>query len=138
MFGLIQRCKEQQAQQAAAFWSVRFRDMLMVAPDPPMHLLLPMCLWAALVQQSMACTRVWSRSGVLYNIVTAVITANTATTKYLVAHFRGTLLLAPAAAAAAVGCLGPASNVLYSSSESVALSLCTAVITENTTSKTMF
>ena len=43
VFRLIQSCKGQQAQQAAVFWSVRFRDMLMLAPGPPMYLLLPLC-----------------------------------------------------------------------------------------------
>ena len=60
----------------------------------------------------------------------------------LVARFLGMLLLAPPAAAAAkVGCLGPArrsGNGLYSSWESVVLRLCTAVITDNTRTKTMF
>ena len=43
VFRLIQSCKGQQTQQAAVFWSVRFRDMLMLALGPPMYLLLPLC-----------------------------------------------------------------------------------------------
>ena len=77
----------------------------------------------------------WSRVGTEHNNAKNV----------LAARFGGTLPLArPAAAAAAVGCIAavgclrPASHVLCSSWESVLLSLCTTVITENTTTKKMY
>ena len=97
-------------QQAAVCWPVRFfRDMMMLVPDPPVYLLLPLCLWAALVQGAMFCTRVGSRSCFVYS---SIHREHSNEKQVLVARFCGTLLLAPTVTAAAVGCLGPASNAL--------------------------
>ena len=99
---------------------------MMLDPDPSMYLLLPLCLRASLVQQATLGTRVGSRPCVVYN--SNHREHNNEKTKVPVARVCGTLLFVPppAAAAAAVGCLGPASNVLYSSWESVVQSLCSS------------
>ena len=109
----------------------RFRGTMLLAPPPA----------AAAAAAAVGCLGPARRSGnVLYSSWESVVLSLYGSNhrennekNYSVARFRGTLLLAPAAAAAAaaVGCLSPASNVLYSSWESVVLRLCAAVIREH-------
>ena len=76
----------------------------MLAPDPPMYLLLPLYLWAAVVEQCFVLELGVGRASSMYSTIHR---EHNYEKNVLVALFRGTLLLAPpAASAAAVECLG--------------------------------